>query len=124
MPQLIAYPFRLSGKWIATVEDGTEECYAGELACLIQTEPGERDLVPEYGMFDPTFTDFDLVELNSRINLFGPPIVIDEFTAAAIPNGALEVTLSFTIDEQDDDGQRSDDDYFLSDDSFIPDTDF
>lgn len=85
--QLISYPFRvnLSGV-VATNEEGTDAQYTEELVMLIQTKPGERLLVPVYGLNDPTFGVIDPVLLQIQLDLFGPAIrivnVVSKFTSA------------------------------------------
>lgn len=95
MVDLIAYPFRLdAGGKVATTEDG-ENYYAQELACLVQTKPGERILVPDYGMNDLTFHPFSKAELVEKIGMFGPPVTITKCENNVISDSLSRVTLEY-----------------------------
>jgi hypothetical protein len=101
---LISYPFRVDNTGvIATVEDG-EEYYAQELAVLIKTEPGERSLVPDYGIADPTFDNFSTTELLSKVGMFGPPVRIEKVSSEFIASDRLAIEVEFTpMSESDPD---------------------
>lgn len=75
--RLIGFPFRLNadGSLITHLDD-SDDYYAGELAMMVLTRPGERELVPDYGIEDAAFGDFDEVELASQVATFGPPVSI------------------------------------------------
>lgn len=100
---LISHPFRLEANGgIATVVDGTDDAYAEGIAVLVLTRKGERPLVPDFGMTEPTFDDVDLAELNVALDDFGPPV---EVADAAIdhPDDRTEaVVLTFAPIELDD----------------------
>ena len=99
---LISYPFRLDKRGeVQTTEDG-EDYYAEELAMLIKTEPGERALVPEYGIADPTFSTFDQAELLSQINIFGPPVNIEDIVSTPVREGIYRLTIEYTGMDIDD----------------------
>lgn len=74
---LISFPFRLdpSGA-VATRDSGSPDYLAEQLAVLCLTRPGERALVPNFGLTDPTFSDFDRTELEAKVQVFGPPVQI------------------------------------------------
>lgn len=74
---LIAYPFRLSASGnVVTVEEGTDEQLAQELAVGVLTRAGERPLVPDFGIADPTFMGFDEEAMLLHVDLFGPPVTV------------------------------------------------
>lgn len=95
MVKLFSYPFRLNPDGtVATVDDGTDY-YGDELAMLILTLPGERELVPEYGIEDPTFSSVSSAELAEKITLFGPPIDIVSVTTDFAPGGKLNIGVNY-----------------------------
>lgn len=99
---LISYPFRLSPKGeVQTTEDG-EDYYAEELAMLIKTMPGERDLVPDFGITDPTFNTFSESELLSQITMFGPPVTIQGIKTQHIRDGIFSVSIDYIGMDPDD----------------------
>lgn len=114
--KLLAYPVRLVGTIFATVEDGTEECYAQELAILVQTQPGERQLCPEYGLQDPAFAGFSKAELELKIGDYGPPVIITSYEAIK-SDKRQDVRIEFEVDVPSD----NEADYDDSDDTPDPD---
>ena len=99
---LISYPFRLDNKgYVQTTPDG-DDYYAEELAMLIKTSPGERNLVPDYGIADPTFGTFDKAELLSQIALFGPPVTINGITSSQIRDGIYRLSIDYVGMDPDD----------------------
>lgn len=75
--ELLSYPFRLSpiGR-VATVTQGSAEAAAEEIAQLVLTEPGERPLVPEYGINDPTFGRIDVGDIAAAVQIWGPGVAV------------------------------------------------
>lgn len=93
---LISYPMRLDKRGsIQTTEDG-EDYYAEELAMLIKTSPGERALVPDYGIADPTFNTVDQAELLAQISFFGPPVTIESITSVPVKNDIFRLSIDYT----------------------------
>ena len=101
MVRLISYPFRLASDGsVVTLEEGLDY-YADELAMLIKTNPGERELVPEYGLSDPTFSAVSEIELTEKVSLFGPPVTITAVESDVISQD--KVSINVIYDESDDD---------------------
>jgi phage baseplate assembly protein W len=50
-----AVPFRIEGRQAAVVEDGSSEEIRQNVEALLATRTGERLVVPDYGVSDPTF---------------------------------------------------------------------
>ena len=97
---LISHPFRLEANGaVATVEDGTEEAAAEGIAVLVLTRRGERDLVPGFGMTDPTFDELSVAELNVGLAEYGPDVIVTDVTIT-YPNDRTErVELAFNLEE-------------------------
>lgn len=97
---LISHPFRLEANGaVATVEDGTEEAAAEGIAVLVLTRRGERDLVPGFGMTDPTFDELSVAELNVGLAEYGPDVIVTD-VAITYPNDRTErVELAFNLEE-------------------------
>lgn len=96
MTLLISYPFRLAPNGtVAVREDGDPDYYTEELACLILTQPGERVLVPEYGVEDPTYDDIDDEELRAKVVLFGPPVSITDVYVEDVYDGLVDIEIHF-----------------------------
>jgi len=120
MARLISYPFRIASSGsVATTEEGIDY-FAEELAMLVKTIPGERELVPEYGISDPTFSDFSQIELLEKISMFGPPVKIEDASSNFSTDGRIIVGIVY--DEvplgEEDSGQYDDDDDDDNEDEF------
>jgi hypothetical protein len=101
---LISFPFRLSGSGAVTTRDDADLDYLGEeLAQLIRVLPGERELVPAYGMDDPAFSRFDEGMLAEQVDTFGPPVVIDSVTTRFLSDTVQDVVVTFHADIPDED---------------------
>jgi hypothetical protein len=99
---LLVYPFQLTPAGnAATVEDGSDEQLAMELAVGILTVRGERALVPDFGCDDPVFLGFDEDALRLHVGLFGPPVDIDEVDLAYPTDRTQEVVVRFNNDGGD-----------------------
>lgn len=124
--RLIAYPFRIAPNGYVHVRDDAEEnYYAGELANLLLTHPGERPFVPDYGVDDPTFDEFSPEAVAAKIDMFGPPVSVENVTMTYPRDGVLDIEVSFTPvesslsdDEVDPDLEGEDED-MLTESSFI-----
>lgn len=97
---LLSYPFRLAAAGsVATVEEGSDLQLAQELAVAVLTRPGERVLVPEFGIADPTFVGFDDDALRLHIDLFGPPVDIDDVEVRYVNDRTQDVVVRFQTSE-------------------------
>ena len=96
--RLLSYPFRLgSAGDVATVEDDTEDAAAEAAAVLILTRKGERTLVPDYGVTDPTYRVLNVAEVAVGLTDYGPDGVTLDGIDVTYPTNTLErveVTLS------------------------------
>jgi hypothetical protein len=93
---LISYPFRLTRTGaVASRDDGSEEYLAEELGQLIQTHPGERELVPTYGFTDPAFTQFDQSMLTAQVATFGPPVIIEAVESRYLSDSDQDIVVRF-----------------------------
>jgi hypothetical protein len=95
--QLLSHPFRIlpSGR-AATVEQGSDEAHAEQLAVLLLTRRGERDLVPGFGVSDPVFAGFDPAEIAAGVSAYGPPVQIESIDVTPAGDGTVAVDIRFT----------------------------
>lgn len=97
MTNLISFPFRLGPNGHVVVRDEDDPAYYAELlGQLVATRLGERVLVPEFGLQDPTFTHLDGQELAYKVETFGPPVRIMAVTEEQVGNDAVNVRVEFT----------------------------
>lgn len=108
---LISFPFRLNNAGtVAVLEDGTEDYYAEQLAVLLLTRPGERPMVPDFGVTDPTYDVFNDEELDAKIEMFGPPIQLTGVTTEFV--GPTQEAIQVTFERDDDEGSANAGDYY------------
>lgn len=105
MANLFTYPFHVQPDGsVAKTPDG-ENYYAQELVNLILTDPGERSLVPDYGIDDPVFNSLNIVELLGKIEMYGPPVNIDTdsgVTTTWVRDGVATVNVNYSVATSDD----------------------
>jgi hypothetical protein len=93
---LLSHPFRLGPtRAAATVAEGTDQALAEAIAVLALTRKGERPLVPEFGLSDPAFDDFDVAELNAQLATYGPDVTIVDVTVDVTDDTTATAVLTF-----------------------------
>jgi hypothetical protein len=97
MARILSYPFRLlpSGA-IATVEQTSDAGNAEQIAVLCLTRPGERPLVPAFGIEDPTFGDLAIADLVAGLQMYGPDVEVTAIDSRHVVEGTLEVDIAFS----------------------------
>lgn len=110
MANVLTFPFAVDNNGVVlTVDSESDECYAQELALLVLTNTGERELVPDYGTNDPAFASFDEVDFLSQVELFGPPVIIKSINTRFTNDSQQTVDIEFDSFDK------------LADSDFIPD---
>lgn len=106
MAPILSWPFRLGVDGaIVTVDQDDPQADAEQVAVLLLTRPGERDLVPGFGVPDPTFAALRPAEVNGAAAIFGPPVKITE--ARIVSDDGATVTAELVFDQVADDGPAS-----------------
>lgn len=96
MARILSYPFRLQTNGeAATVEQGSDEANAEQLAVLVLTRIGERALVPSYGVEDPAFGALTLGDVVAGVAMFGPDVQIESVETSYPTETAQEVDIAF-----------------------------
>lgn len=95
--ELLSHPFRLrpNGE-VATVEQGSDEANAEQLAVLVLTRIGERELAGGFGITDPTFAGLAPSEVAAGVAAFGPDIDIDTIEVEPVDDATLNVAIRFS----------------------------
>lgn len=91
----LAVPFRLDRRGAArTVEQDTGEDIVSCVRVLLDTRPGERAMVPDYGLADPTFgyleINDDVVE---AVQAFEPRATVDHVAMVIDETGNADVNV-------------------------------
>lgn len=101
--ELLSHPFRLQRNGsVATVTDGTDEANAEGIAILAMTRKGERDLVPDFGLADPTFDGVTLADLNVGLIDYGPAVEVTDLTFTYPNDWTQRVELAFDTDADEE----------------------
>lgn len=96
--QLLSFPFRQNEKGeIVTKDDTSDEYCAERLTIMVGTRPGERVLVPEFGINDPAFEGFTEQGLRVQVSRFGLPVEIGEVRRSYVSDNEEQVSISFDM---------------------------
>jgi hypothetical protein len=97
-PQMLAFPFRLqTDGTVAKVEQGSPQGLSEHVLHLVATRPGERVLVPGFGLEDPAFVGFSAGDLVAQVAIYGPPVTITNVTAAPAGQHTQRVEVLFNV---------------------------
>lgn len=95
--RIISFPFRLTANGdLASVEQNSAQGAAEQIAMLIQTEIGERVMLPSFGVTDMTFHRPDEGEIALGVALYGPQVTVTSVTSYYQSDDTLIVGLEFT----------------------------
>lgn len=96
MPRVISFPFRLDGTGaIASVSQDSDLEVEEQLAVAVLTRPGERIVVPTFGVADPTFDHFLVGALQRQCLDFGPDVQINQVTRTMRADNREEVAIDW-----------------------------
>lgn len=94
--QILTHPFALLlDGHVATVEATSDAGLAQQIAVLALTRPGERPLVPGFGMPDPAFQGFEGSALAAGVALWGPDVNLGEVGVVQADEFTQRVQVSF-----------------------------
>ena len=98
MTQLLSFPFRIDKNGRAVTEDDESIVYCAErLSVLIGTRPGERVMVPEFGINDPAFEGFTAQALTLQVTRYGLPVEIMSAKRSYVNDAQENVTIAFDL---------------------------
>lgn len=96
--QLLSHPFRLNKRGEAvTLDDMSVEYCAERLGIILGTQPGERVMIPTFGVNDPAFEGFTSQALRVQISQYGLPVEVGEIKRAYLNDSQERVTIQFDI---------------------------
>jgi hypothetical protein len=94
--RILQVPFQLAlDGSIATVDQASEDADRQQIAVLCVTRAGERRLRPGFGLTDPTFAGFNASELAAKLELYGPPVDLEDVRIVPETNDLQRVTIEF-----------------------------
>lgn len=94
MTRLLAHPMRLVGTAMATVDPDQADGLSQEVAVLALTQPGERVMMPNFGVPDPAFLTVDTAAINAQLMLHGPAVKVAGVTSQVVDGLTQYVTLN------------------------------
>jgi phage baseplate assembly protein W len=89
----LSLPLRLQGGRFVAVGQDSPQALAESVALLLDTRPGERRSVPEYGLPDPLFGGVDPITLRGAVEVWEP-----DATPSAIRVALSGVTQNVTVE--------------------------
>lgn len=93
---ILSHPFRLALDGTVAKVEQTSDAGAGEqIAVLCLTRPGERPLVPGFGLADPTFDGFQPSALAAALALWGPEVGLEAVDISQLDEATQRVDVSF-----------------------------
>lgn len=96
--QLLSFPFRQNAKGEIITKDDTQAEYCAErLTIILGTRPGERVMVPDFGVNDPAFEGFTEQTLRIQVSRYGLPVEIDSVRKSYISDEQESVVINFDM---------------------------
>jgi hypothetical protein len=96
MTELIGFPFTITKNGsVVTREDGSVDGLSEDIAVLCLTQPGERELVPEFGLPDISFDGILQEELAGKIALFGPEVSVNNIKSSFPREGIQQIEIEY-----------------------------
>lgn len=100
MTELLSFPFRISRQGVAVTHDDMSEQYCAErLSIIVGTRPGERVMVPTFGVNDPAFEGFTAQALMIQATQYGLPVDIQRVRRSILNDAQEHVEVQFTMSQ-------------------------
>lgn len=97
MAAILSFPFRLNGNGtVATVEQGSDQANAEQLAVLLTTIQGERPLALGFGLPDPAFSGIAPGVISAQVAKWGPNVSLASITVVPASQLQSNVTIEFS----------------------------
>lgn len=87
MPSCLALPIAVTRQGLASVEQDTPEEVAQSVNLLLNTQPGDRRFIPEYGLPDPVFSGATEAEVAEVVKHWEPRADPERLTVINDPGG-------------------------------------
>lgn len=101
--QLIAHPFRLGNDGrVQTYEQDSDAYLAGRIAFVLGCRPGERPLVPAFGVNDPAFDELTLASIQNQMTIFEIPVEITGVERDDVSDSTASYRVTFERAEEQD----------------------
>lgn len=97
---LFLHPFaiRLNGS-VATAEQGSDAYIASQLAVIVGTRLGERDMVPAFGVPDAAFTGLSASDIQTCLDSFGPDgVTVSDLIVSEVSDAVDAVTVEWVAE--------------------------
>lgn len=99
--QLIAHPFRMGDDGrVLTHEQDTDAYLAERIALVLGCRPGERELVPAFGVGDPAFDGLTLASIQNQMAIFEIPVTITAVERDDTSDSTTSYRVTFEREEQ------------------------
>jgi hypothetical protein len=96
MARVLSLPFALSAAGRAiTVEQGSDEYYKQQIATLVSTIAGEREIYETLGMPDMAFDSFGHTEFHTQMSKYLPQIVSFKVNREDVSDTTQRIEIAF-----------------------------
>ena len=82
--------------YLATSSDADDAYLASEIAQIILVHPGERQLVPAFGINDPAFDVLDTSDVAVQADMWKVPVTIQSVTQRFVSDTESDVQVQFS----------------------------
>jgi hypothetical protein len=90
------FPIRFANGGVEKFIDGTDEYYSHLLALVVQIQPADLPLNPQYGVTDPTFSESLIRDLALSVGGFIPEIIVENAEITIEDNGESRIDIAFS----------------------------
>lgn len=99
MAETLAWPIRIDGNQIATVEIGSRAEQDQNIGVLLHTSIGERPDAPQFGAPQPMGSHVDVLAIQDVINYWFPDYTVDVTAGAPDAQGRVRIDVEVFDDE-------------------------
>lgn len=92
----LRFPIRFANGGVEKYQEGTDDYYSHLLALLVQIQPQDLPLSPQYGVQDPTFSETLTRDLALSVGGFIPEIIVESATIEVSNSGETKINIAFS----------------------------
>lgn len=92
----LSFPITFIDGSVTKIAEGSDEYYSHLLALLVQIQPEDLPLNPQYGILDPTFSEILTRDMAMSVGAFIPEIIVDSAEIIVDDSGETRVNIAFS----------------------------
>jgi len=95
----IKFPIKFDRTGLQKLTEGTYDYYSQLLTISLLSEPRVLPFSPDFGVYDPAFSQIDKGIFLLNAARFVPEVEITEFSTTTKPDGTVDISFGFVIKE-------------------------